>query len=864
MIRHLADRLFEWFCDPECYADISGDLEELYFRNKSDRPVFAQWRYFAQVLILMRPSIAKPLNLFTRVPMSMYRNYFKISGRNMMRHKVFSLINIMGLAIGLAAFILITAYVRFERSYDRISDQADSIFRISTVSSANGVENKDAMAYYPLKAELDNQIPEIQLSTITKYLENTIVKVGDDLYRERTMISGDANFLQLFPYKVIQGAAGQMLNSPNSIVLTDSKAKTYFGEDDPVGQVISLKGELEGEFTITGVIEDVPENTHYRFDMIVSDESIKGLHDYNSWNYNNYYLFVQLDPSADPKNVLSKLQPIMKKNNKRSALTLVPLTRLHLYSDYTFEPGVTGNPQVVGLMELISILIISIALVNYINLTTTRAMTRSREVGIRKVVGARKKELITQFMLEAFIVNSLALVVALILVEMLIPFYNQLVGYDVLISVFELNGIWLSLLVIFLTGSILSGVYPSLVLSGFEPVKVLKGKLTTSRTGIVTRKTLVVFQFVISLLIVGGALVIYEQIRFISSMDLGMDPNAVVTLTAPGIENEEEYNYLHSMKNEFLNGTSVEHVGFTSNSPGGLRSDINSTRAKVNVEGIIEDLDGISYIQFVDGGFFDVMRTRLLAGRNIDLTIASDSSALIMNRAYMNRLGVSSPERLIGKSISLWGQTWEIAGIVEDFNRTSVKSAVEPTLYIASYAPSQMVVRLNSADITAGLDYMEEVWKKFYPEHPFAYQFVDSRYEALYDEDRRFARVSIIFSGLTIFIAMLGLYGLISFMTTLRTREVGIRKVLGASLAGIYQLFAKEFVVIIIIAAVICSPLIYYLFNNWLSGYASHIAFPFWVIPVSFIALLGLSMLIISTQLMKVMSIDPADTLKYE
>ena len=515
MVKKVADKIFQWFCNPDFYPDIKGDLEELYHRNSKKSKRTADWKYLWQVIGLLRPSLINSNNNNTIIYYGMLSNYFKIGSRNLVRQKLFSFINIVGLAFGLSAFLLINEYVRFERSYDSFYENPGQIYRLSTLEIANGkVDAKDAMAYPQGARVLYEELPEVINHTTSFKFDGITFRKDGKVFRETNVVSADSNFLKVFTYPVLHGSIIDMLKEPNSLVLTRSKAQFYFGDNNPVGETIELLDHYNRPFTVAGVIEDVPDNTHYKFDVLVSHSSIEDRGDFTSWNANNYYGYIVLDATANYETVNEKINHLSKKylgDETSSIFDISPVQDIHLKSDYTYESEMPGNEKAVSFMAIISFFILIIAWVNYINLSTARAVQRAKEVGLRKVIGAFKSQLIVQFLLESLIVNLIAAMLALIISEASLPYYNNLIGTALTDHLWNYAPFLQNLLLFFLIGTLVSGFYPALVLSGFKPVTVLKGNFSNSKSGVILRKGLVVFQFTASIVLIAGTLIVNQQ-----------------------------------------------------------------------------------------------------------------------------------------------------------------------------------------------------------------------------------------------------------------------------------------------------------------------------------------------------------------
>ena len=884
MVKKIADQIFKWYCHPDFYPDIKGDLEELY-SDHLEEGRNAQFKYLIDVILLMRISLLRPLFKNTLLKdTGMFKNYFKISIRNLARHKMYSIINISGLAIGLSSFLLMYLYISFERSYDSFHKNSDEIYRASYVRVINKVDDdKDAMASRILSSTLVDGLPEVIMSTATKKFDEMIMKNGNVHFKESKVISADSNFLKIFNYPLIEGDKDQLFEKPRSVVLSQSRAKAYFGDSDPMGKTLVVTSPYSASLTVTGIIKDIPDNTHYQFDIMVSDKILSEGQDYDSWNWNNYYVYIKSFSGINKKELEDKINSLAnayindvddgESTENGTRIDLLNVSDIYLKSDFNYEPQIQGSEKAVTFLIIISIFILVIAWVNYVNLSTARALDRAKEVGLRKVIGAIRSQIIVQFLCEALLVNLLAGLIALVISEIALPYFNELVGKEMMNHVWNYPSFIVSLIVFAVGGAFLSGFYPAIVLSGYKPVSILKGKYRNSKSGSLLRKSLVVVQFASSLVLIAATCIIYLQINYMQTRDKGIDIDHVVTtaIPEPDVNTSEEYKAFearfNSFKESLRNHTAIEAVGGTSNIPGGGADDINSTTTEMKLVGLTESIEGTTYIQYNDDEFFDVVDMSLLAGRNFDRDLKSDSSAIMINESLAVRLNQPSLEGLIGERIQFGKKErnqFTIVGVVKNFNRTSLKSAVEPTVYMPWMNAENLVIELRPDNYQDGIAHVKKVWHEYHPEAPFELTFLDQRFELLYDQDQRFGDTFLVFAIMAIFIAMLGLYGLASFMSIQRSKEVGVRKVLGASGKQILLLFYRDFIFLIGFAALISFPLVFLLMNDWLDNYSFRIQFPWVILLLALAVVLVFALATVGYQTLKVAKLDPAKTLKYE
>ncbi len=875
MIKKWADRIFLWYCDPECYDDIQGDLDEIYAKNRERSPRWSQWNHLWQVVLLFRPSVLKLFSQNSIINTIMINNYLKTGSRSLMRQKLFSLINIIGLAIGLAAFLVIQYYVRFERSYDNYYRNSDQLHRISTITLYEGaVENMDAMMTYVAPPMILEEYPEVLNYTTSLKFEEVPFKKSNSYVYENFVISADSNFLEMFDYPVIYGNKQTMLSEPNAIVMTSSKAKAYFGDKNPVGETLEISGEQGGNYIVTGVIEDVPHNTHYKFEMLISDPSLSDRNDYNSKTMNNYYSYLKLDKDADLKALNSKMPDVVEKiygKDENMNFDIHPIRDIHLRSDFTYEPEIGGDADSLYFLEVIAYFILIIAWVNYVNLSTAKSVERAKEVGLRKVIGAHKGQLVSQFLIEAFIINFIAVLTALLIVEISKPYFNSFLEASVFPHWWESNYLILTALVFFLVGTFVSGFYPAIVLSSFKPIVVLKGKFQSSSSGLWLRKLLVIFQFVISIVMIGGTFIVLKQVNFMRNKDLGISTDHVIGINMPSDKEGEEESSSDALFPAFLeelqNHVAISSVGTTSNLPGGINSDINSTNTKIRIVGKSEWFEGTTFFQYNDYNFIPTVQLGLLAGRNFMHDTQGDSTEIIVNQAFLQRLNISSPSDVVNEYLQLdgdEGNKFQVVGVVKNFHRTSIKTAIEPTIYIETKNSSFAVAALDPLNFEDGLSYLRSIWSKHFPDTPLKFTFLDDRFDRLYVQDKRFGRLFSIFAMLAIIIAGLGLFGLTSYMAIQRTKEVGIRKVLGATIFQIVRRFFRSFIFLLAGATVISIPLIYYGMSDWLENFTEHISFPWPMVIMAVLLIVFISLSIVGFQVIKVAMLNPTKSLKHE
>ncbi|MEM9327288.1 MAG: ABC transporter permease [Bacteroidota bacterium] len=873
-MKKAADMLLRWFCKEDHYLDISGDLEELHWINENNYSRRrAEWHYLADVLLLLRLSLIKQINLAPQ-SFDMIFNYFKISARNLSHHKFFTFINVSGLAIGLAAFMLLNEYIRFEKSYDRFFSQSDQIYRLTTDQVRDGVIGvRDAMSFNPSGQVIAEQVPEIIGYTCTYKFGELVFRNSGMTQNERGVIAADSNYFQLFDYEVLQGNIETALDNPFSLVLSQSKAKEFFGNENPLGQRMEILSGFEQTFEVTAVIRDVPENTHYSFDMIMSIHTIKEALERDGWGGYNYYTYLLAQEGADLDAIQDKLPPLSDFLGEETDLVfhLQPLQSIHLYSDFTYEPQIHGSAESIRFLTIIAVFVLVMAWINYINLSTARAVDRAKEVGLRKVVGAHKQQLITQFLTEALLVNLMGALLALILAELSLPFFNSMMEKVIMEHVWQSPVFMFQLVIFFILGTLTTGFYPALVLSRFRPVAVLKGKFRHSKTGVALRKGLVVVQFTISLALIAGTLVVTKQVQHMRSIDKGFNAEQVVGFRNPRVQQDLRdalQTKLLSFYETLRQQEAIIAAASISNVPGGGSSDISSASGGVRIAGLTETVRTTIYLQDYDENAIATLDLQMLAGRNFDKDLAIDSSAVIINESMVDLLGFKDINQVVGQRLQFGtdpgNDKYPIIGVIKNYNRTTLKRPVEPTAFFYDPTNGNSVVKLKESRFDEGVEALEATWAQFFPDTPLDLAFLDKRFENLYKEDRRFGKAFGAFSLLALAVALLGLLGLTYFISAQRTKEVGVRKVLGASISEIIFMFFKDFLTVIGLAAIIGVPTIYFVMSSWLEGYAFRISFPWEILALSLLAISAFALGTVALQTHKVAKLNPAKTLKYE
>lgn len=802
-------------------------------------------------------------------------NNLRIAYRNLIKNRIFSYINILGLSIAMAAFLFLVQYIRFEYSYEDFHQNANNIFRITT-DFYNGSEyvTTDCETYAPLGPTLKEKMPEV-VDFVRMYGMDGLVGVRAEgrNFLESHMYWTDPSAFRIFTYRPVSGDLNKALIAPFEVVLTESLALKYFGSTDIVDKSIEINKNV---YRIKAVIADVPPNTQLKFSALLSRLSLKTLKPWypdDKWNNNNEFTYVLTEPGTDVKafnkNLMALWNAELRNIDPEERFTAEPVKDIHLYSNKSYEPEPGGNAQVVHYFTIIALFTIVIAWVNYINLSTARAVERAREVGIRKVMGSQKLQLVLQFLSESFIVNLIAGLFALLLVQIAFPFFRELSGQPIPFNLLEDPFLYFLFVGLILAGAVLSGTYPAFVLAAFNPAAVLKGKFKSSAHGKFLRKGLVIFQFGATVVMIICVCTVYLQVQFLRKQDLGMNISQTLVLTGRQLNVPDSLIRQTGkvLKTELLTIPSITAVSRGETLPGiGLQE--VSTTSITRLGGSTNNGKGYEYYYFsVDADYISTMGMTLAAGRNFEQDVPNHDQVII-NEEAVKLLGFSSAEQAVSSKITFrtrrGAEGSTIIGVLKNFHFRSPKERHLPMLFCYGESTAYFAVNVKTADISNTISAVKNAWDHVYPNSVFNYFFLDETYDQQYKADVQFGTVMATFSGLIIIIACLGLFGLASYTTIQRTREIGIRKVLGASVTEIVRLLSVDFAQTVIIASLIALPLAYVAMDEWLSNYFVHISLNAWIFVLAIAVTLSLAMLVVSFQTIRAAVANPTDSLKQE
>jgi putative ABC transport system permease protein len=808
----------------------------------------------------------------------MIRNYFKVIVRNMLRNKAYSIINILGLSAGLAMYIIILQYVHYEESYDRFHAHSDDIYRVAMHFSRPGQEAfTDAATYVPAGAALKADFPEVQAYTfVTPEYGRIVFQVDDRIFEEEKIYYADSTFFHFFDFKLLAGDPTTMLKEPASIVLSRRVAEKYFGpmeqwKESPLNKTIRVNGATV--MRVTGIMENVPASSHFKPSVLISYAEFTAGRDLtHNWGWNDFYTYIRLAPGTDYHLLQAKLgnayvEKYMGKDSHKS-FVLQPLTSIHLTSRVGFELEPAGDARAVQFLVIISIMILVIAWVNYINLSTARGESRGKEVGVRKVNGATRREIMGQFLLESFCMNLIGIVLAMIIVQASVPLIGAMLEKDLQFTLVGDQGFLRSLLLLYVIGSVGAGIYPAFALSSFQPLRVLKASAASVTRGKSwLRQALVVFQFVMSAGLITGTIIVINQLQFMRTADLGFSFSNTLIINSPStIANDSIFfSRYQDFKQRMLKYPAVQHVTLSSAVPGKSYNDLDNM-ASIRILG--RNDQNLALLTYrVDEDFLDVYGMKLLSGRKFPPTKPGTDSLVYLNQKAVELFGFTSADAAVGQKIDFQGRTVEVLGVVENYHHKSLRNVFEPMMIRNTPAyPLYISLRLdaNSASMHDVMARVREQWQQTYADNPFNYSFLDTHVSNQYKEDERFGRVFTLFSFFSIAISCLGLLGLVSYTVTVRMKEVGVRKVLGATASSIFLLFSRDYVRLLLVANVIGIPLAYYVLTLWLEDFAYRASLAWWMflLPIGVVALLAITA--VGSQILKAAQMNPVNTLRQE
>ena len=808
----------------------------------------------------------------------MLKNYFKTAFRNLWKNKFYTSLNIIGLATGLATCLLIMLYVMDESSYDRYNNYADRIYRVNNDIRFGGNHVDLAVAAAPLGPAMVKEFPGVEQFCRMVGRGSFLVRKGKENLRERNTTYVDSTLFDLFTLSIIAGDPKTALVAPRSLVITESMARKYFNRTDVVGQNLIIDDSLN--YKVTGVIRDIPARSHFHFDFFLPMTEVAESRDGNwlSENYNTYVLMraerpspptnKELDEMSD-RHIGPQLQEIIhqgmddfKKSGNFIRNSLTPLRDIHLYSNKVGELDANGSAQFVYIFSAIALFILVIACVNFMDLSTARSANRAKEVGVRKVLGSQRKNLISQFLTESMLITIFSLILALGIAWLMLPYFNHLAGKEMLLGAFFQPSTLMGILVLIPLVSLLAGTYPAFFLSAFQPIDVLKGKLSRGFKGSFLRNLLVVFQFAISIVLIVGTLVIYNQLHFIRNKDLGFNRDRVLILQGTDALNTQAVAFQNALRR--LPG--VQSLTMTGYMPvQGYRS-----QDAFFTSPALDQKSAISMQRWTaDDQYVPTLGLQIVQGRNFSREFPTDSGAILLNEAAANYLGASSIlhrklYEIVTLKPTLSVKEKEIIGVVRNFNFTSLREVITPLSIHLGRETGNMAIRTRRSDFTQMINQIRNIWQGMVPGQPFDYVFMDDQFNDQYKTEQRTGQLFVSFAVLAIFIACLGLFGLAAFAAEQRTREIGIRKVLGASVGSIAGMLSKDFFRLVLFAALIAFPLAWWAMNKWLQDFAYRVQIGWWIFVAAGISVLVVALATVSYQAIRAALANPVESLRTE
>lgn len=871
-----------WFCREEYVEEIEGDLTELFYQEQSYSAGKARRNFTWRVLKYFRPEYIKSFNPSTQSS-GMFKNYFTIAWRNLRHNKSFSSLNIVGLSIGMTCCLIIFQYVALESGFDRFHEKNEDLYRVLQAYANPTEEMSTGHAYtaQALAPSMKNEVPEI-VNIARVHGEDALVSPAgqpEQVFEEDHALYVDPAFMNIFTFPMVSGDARL---ASGTILLSRATATKYFGSAKAEGQVLDITGNTDKSYTVAGVFEDVPTNSHLQFTMLLPMDDLLRGPDYSTepesgWSWNNFTTYLELHPGADRAEVKRKMTAVfmkyradaLKQQGKVAAVNLQPLNDIHLNAEIQGAGSiVSGNYKTLYFFLIIGLVTLIIALVNYINLATARALNRSREVGVRKAIGARRNQLVTQFLYESAFTNISAMIIALILTFILLPFVNDIAETHLSVRQWLDPMFLISLAGTLLAGTLLAGLYPAFVLSSFKPAAVLKGKASPVSGHFLLRKGLVIIQFTACVVLIAGTVVVFNQLTYMRNLKLGLNLDHVISVRAPRVlpENASRAGLMATFKQEVKQLAGVDRAAVSSSLPG-QGFNWNGAQLRKSSDDPSAAIRGVA--TYIDSAFAPLYGLELIAGRSFNQVAAREDSAgaawkIILNQTATKELGYQTPADAVDELVHVGDYPARIIGVYKDFKWSSAHEAQQPIIFGRTSAGNHVSIRLSTTDLSSVISQVSDIYTKLFPGNLFQYSFVDETFDLQYKNDQRFARLFSIFAGMSIFIACLGLFGLVAFTAQQRTKEIGMRKVLGASVSGIVTLLGKDFLILVLIGFALAIPVTLYIMNQWLENFADKTT-----IGVGIFALAGFMAVIIalatvSWQSVKAAVANPVKSLRNE
>ncbi|WP_298510515.1 ABC transporter permease [uncultured Kordia sp.] len=794
--------------------------------------------------------------------MNFIKSYFKTAIRNLSKNRLHSFINIFGLSVSIAVSILILKYVSFQYSYDNFNTNLEDISRVGIeFNQENGSRIRSAVSYHKLGPTLVSENSEV-LDYVRLISSSGIIKYEETSFNEKEIYYTDASFFSIFSYPLIKGDANTIFNQPNTVVISKKAADKYFKGEDPLGKIFKFEDE---NYKVEGVI-DVPNNSHLYFDFLFPIKKLLapgGDYDDVGWEDADFYTYVQLAPKVEVTSLTTRINAMYSKYCKgqgcENSVFIQPVKDIHLHSDLEFEASVNVDNTKVNILILLAFFILIVSWVNYISLSTASMMNRAKEIGIRMIMGAKRKQLVFQFMFEFILINFIALLIALVLAYIGSSLITEKIGIYLPDNVWGSAFFWIVALAVIIVGAIISSIYPSIILSSVTPVAAVSGKVKSSVKGRLLRKGLTIVQFVFSGFLIVGSYTMYKQMSYMENMDIGMNIDQMIVLKVP-MSGKGYRKGLIELKNEIRNYSGIKNVTASSLVPGEEYNFVSDNFKKSNSDATIT-----AQVMLIDSDYPEVYEMDVIEGA--DFFEGEGRTGIMLNEALAGLLEIGSIYNN-KETLTFAGRAFEIAAISKNYYQHTAKSAPDPIAFIclseSNFTPKFLSAKVATNNVEETLAYMENKWNVFFPDSPFEFYFLDDFYNQQYKESKQMITLFSLFTLLAIIISSLGLLGLTVFAAQQRTKEIAIRKVLGAKVSTILYFFLRDTVILVFIATLIITPLVYYGLGNWLEGFAARITIQWWWIIISSIIILLIAFIVMSYHVLKAAYTNPIESLKYE
>ncbi|MCE7996098.1 MAG: FtsX-like permease family protein [Roseivirga sp.] len=860
-------KLLRYFLRPEYAEEIEGDLEERFLDDTERHSLRKAKRLFIwQVIKLLRPALVRKFSGTHQLNhYGMLKNNFKTIFRIIRHEKLYTGINITGLTAGLSVTLLILAYVHFEFSYESYNPSADRVARV-TIDYLDGetLIDQDAESYHLLGPMMKDEFPEVADFARAYGMAESVLKVEEDHFRATRVFSVDHSFLSMFGYNLIQGDPNTALKAPLEAVLTESAAIKYFGTTDVIGETM-WASVINNKLKIVGVSPDSPANTHLKFDLLFSYSTMKETLEKRDspWNANDTFTYLLLKDAGLHDTFKQSVQRfserlVKEEKIKNERIVAQPVEDIHLYSHKSFEIEANSDASIVFFLFAVGLLVIIIALVNYINLATAKSMDRAKEVGIRKVIGSTSNQLKIRFFIESLVINMLSAIFSIIIIYLALPQFKHLGGLPADFNLFQNPLFWTVFGGLVTFSTLFAGSFPAFILSSLKPIAVLKGKFSHSARGILLRKSLVIFQFSIAIFLLIQTLTSTKQLEFMQAKDLGLNAERMVVLSAPATA--KEMKSFKVFRDELLNNSAFQSASLSTTVPGQSTSTMGSTTG-INLVNALQEHNFNFYIYHADHHFIPGMDFEMLAGRNFINGV--NDKRIIVNEEAIKLWGINHPEDAINQKVKFWGEERTIIGVLKNFHQTGVKSEYIPIIFRYGNFGDFLSIRTNQGDIRAHLDELEQLYTAHF-DSPFEFFFLDQKFDELFRSDQQFQTVFSLLSAFALLITCLGLLGLSSYTVAKRRKEIGIRKVLGASARQMVQLISRDFIWLIGIATLVSLPLTYYIVNTWLDSYAYRIDMTLWLFAPPVFLVFVIAFITIFSQTQRASERNPVSSLRDE